>query len=134
MSRVSRGPMSSTRRRGAPSDRVPPRCDGRAVLHAEGIPGLDLSADGPIEAEFGAVVETPVRLMEEKSRLKSPARPSRSSSSQPTMTVCRFGKRPASIRSLRVDGPLYAPQAGPAAKRRYADAFRLSPLLRRTAP
>ena len=35
----------------------------RYDLHAEGIAGLDLSADGPIEAQTGAVVEIPVRLM-----------------------------------------------------------------------
>ena len=38
------------------------------------------------------------------------------------------------IRSLRVHGPSTAPQAGPFVKRGYADAFRLSPLLRCTAP
>jgi cytochrome c oxidase accessory protein FixG len=47
----------------------------RYELHAEGIPGLDLSLDGPIVAEAGAVVEVPVRLMAEESRLQSRSTP-----------------------------------------------------------
>ena len=47
----------------------------RYDLHAEGIPGLDLCLDGPIEAEAGAVVKIPVRLMAEESRLKSRSTP-----------------------------------------------------------
>jgi hypothetical protein len=40
-----------------------------------GSPDWILSADGPIEAEAGAVVEIPVRLMAEESRLKSRSTP-----------------------------------------------------------
>ena len=47
----------------------------RYELHAEGIRGLDLSLDGPIEAEAGAVVEVPVRLMAEESHLESRSTP-----------------------------------------------------------
>ena len=47
----------------------------RYDLHAEGIPASDLSTDGPIEAEAGAIVETPVRLIAEESRLKSRSTP-----------------------------------------------------------
>jgi len=36
---------------------------------------LDLSTDGPIEAEAGAVVEIPVRLRAEESRLESRSTP-----------------------------------------------------------
>jgi polyferredoxin len=44
-------------------------------LHAEGIPGLDLCLDGPIEAEAGAVVKVPVRLMAGESHLESRSTP-----------------------------------------------------------
>ena len=47
----------------------------RYELHAERIPGLDRCLDGPIEAEAGAVVEVPVPLMAEESRLKSRSTP-----------------------------------------------------------
>lgn len=43
----------------------------RYDLHAAGILRLVLSVDGPIDAETGAVVETPVRLMADESRLES---------------------------------------------------------------
>ncbi len=47
----------------------------RYALQAEGIPGLEVSMDGPIEAEAGTVVEVPVRLLAEESRLKSRSTP-----------------------------------------------------------
>jgi len=47
----------------------------RYDLHNEGIPGLDLSTDGLIEAEAGAVVEISVHLMTEESRPESRSTP-----------------------------------------------------------